>query len=366
MRQSRDPCPNSVRVDCPDMHLYLAGFDIALTAPPPYLTRDDPVLSDFISTRSRRSRFGDVRVEIELMPIADGFDVQDKTGRVFEASTSYSMTREGGTYRLRCPSAPDRPALWVVELTPATGNVHVAYGPRVIRPGPPPAIANPLVSPLGQPVMGLLLSRHDGVIIHTAGLLADGACYLFPGKCEAGKSTISRLLHAHTDGQVLSDDRMIVRKATQWHFHGCPPGEASTCSRSETPGDSHNFVAFGTPWPGDAGFAVNAGAPLRALLFLRKSDHNEIVPLSPVQALDRLMPVTSVPWFDADLTGRVLDFCDDLLTHVPAYEFSFTPDANACRAFEEFATEKQGLAQRCGERRGDGRLKEPNRRANGT
>ena len=86
------------------------------------------------------------------------------------------------------------------------------------------------------------------------------------------------------------------------------------------------FVAHGTPWPGEAQIALNRQSPLKSIIFLSKAPTNRLVPLNPQQALTRLFPVASIPWYDEDSVSGVLDFCGDLLETVPAYEFQFTLD----------------------------------------
>jgi hypothetical protein len=119
---------------------------------------------------------------------------------------------------------------------------------------------DPIQYPLDQILLTLLLARNEGALLHGAGARWNGRCCLFRGPSGAGKSTISRRLAVRPDVEMLSDDRMIVRRG----------------------GDE--FYAFGTPWPGDAGYAVNAGAPLQALCFLTKADACRLVPLPAAPA----------------------------------------------------------------------------------
>jgi hypothetical protein len=44
----------------------------------------------------------------------------------------------------------------------------------------------------------------------------------------------------------------------------------------------------------------------------------------------------SIPWYDSEKTGSMMDFCDYLLTNIPAYGFHFTPDQNAVRYLLDF------------------------------
>lgn len=166
---------------------------------------------------------------------------------------------------------------------------------------------NPLTYPLDQILMMYFLADHNGAIFHSAGWLYKGKCCIFPGRSGAGKSTLSRLILGHPGPGIepLSDDRMVVRK-----IDGV-------------------FHAFGTPWPGDAGIAVNKRAPLKGIFFIHQGAENRIREITPQQAFERLMPVTSIPWYDREVMPRILDFCDDLLRKVPAYQLTFMPDEDA-------------------------------------
>jgi hypothetical protein len=85
---------------------------------------------------------------------------------------------------------------------------------------------------------------------------------------------------------------------------------------------------FGTPWPGDAGVAVNESVPLKALCFLRQADATSLRPLKPEEILQRLLPVASIPWYEPELSNKALNLCEFLIERYPAYELSFRPQAN--------------------------------------
>ncbi|MEI6727129.1 MAG: hypothetical protein WCN81_13010, partial [Actinomycetes bacterium] len=169
--------------------------------------------------------------------------------------------------------------------------------------------------PLDRLLIMTHLVRRGGLIVHSAGLVMDGAGLAFLGVSGAGKTTLSELLVAAGLGDgVLSDDRTIVRT-----------------------GDASRHTVWGTPWPGDAGIARNLGAPLGALYFLRQEQRNEIVALTPSAAVERLFPVISCPWYDRGLTTAVLDTCERLVADVPCYEFRFARDQGAVEALRRHA-----------------------------
>ena len=56
--------------------------------------------------------------------------------------------------------------------------------------------------------------------------------------------------------------------------------------------------------------------------------------IKPRQALDNLVKVTSIPWYDREVMPEILHFCEDLITHVPLFELHFTPGLEAVRFLE--------------------------------
>jgi hypothetical protein len=171
-------------------------------------------------------------------------------------------------------------------------------------------------SAAGYPVNQLLLiyylARRGGLLVHAAGLAADGRALIFPGVSGAGKSTLTRQFLARGRPTLLSDDRIIVREMGGGH------------------------LAFGTPWPGDAGVAVNASAPLAAILFPARGKETRIRELSPQAALDRLLPATSILWFEPELLASQLETCERLLRAVPAFELAWSPEAGVVDDVVEF------------------------------
>ena len=157
-----------------------------------------------------------------------------------------------------------------------------------------------------------LLSQKQGAIVHAAGMSMHGKGYIFPGRSGAGKSTVSRLLLSCETATMLSDDRIIIRKS------------------------DNAFRAFGTPWPGDAGIAENRSSELNGIFFIHHDSENSIKKLPPSEALRRLMPVTSIPWYDEKPMSDILQFCEDLVYAIPAYELFFRPDSSVADFMEKF------------------------------
>src|SRR5271169_6137240 len=87
---------------------------------------------------------------------------------------------------------------------------HVVLNRSAIPAGRP---IFPLEYPLDELVMMHRLALGEGVEVHALGLSdKDGSGYLFLGHSGAGKSTTARLWMEQPGVQMLSDDRIIIRK----------------------------------------------------------------------------------------------------------------------------------------------------------
>jgi hypothetical protein len=166
------------------------------------------------------------------------------------------------------------------------------------------------VSPLEYPVDELLithwLSHGRGVELHGCGLIdSEQGSFLFLGHSGAGKSTTSRLWNSSRQVQILSDDRIIIRK------------------------HDGKFWMYGTPWHGEAGFASAGSAPIERIFILEHSPGNTITELTSVQAVGELFARSFVPFYSPRALDSTLAYLQDLVDVVPCYRFQFLPETSA-------------------------------------
>jgi hypothetical protein len=121
-----------------------------------------------------------------------------------------------------------------------------------------------------------------GAILHSAGVVKDGAAYLFLGRSGAGKTTISRLSLAQ-GGEVLSDDLNALFPAPG----GC--------------------VVRQLPFTGDLGErgAARREVPLAAVAWLEKQAHDAVAPLSRPRALACMLACSPFVNVDPYRRGRL-------------------------------------------------------------
>ncbi len=266
------------------------------------IRRIDRVYEAFVGTRSAiispRVPIG-VTVSDTLPPVLPA------TAAVTSGGATWSLLREGSERYFVSPAgATAQPAFWTMRIRPTPLQADIWMGPRFrsATPDGAPHYFNPVTYPVDQLLLIHALSLNEGLLVHAAGVVLDGVGLVFPGVSGAGKSTLARQFQRTGHGDaLLSDDRVVLR-ATGAGWHAC-----------------------GTPWPGNAGVARNAAAPLHALAFLTQGSAHKLRRLSPLEALERLIPVTSIPWYDAELVGPVLATCDRLLREVLCYELTCTP-----------------------------------------
>lgn len=157
--------------------------------------------------------------------------------------------------------------------------------------------------PVDEYVMGRLLGRRGGLILHAASTIERDRAILLMGHSGAGKSTLAEVAQG-VGAEVLSDDRTIVR------ING-------------------RAVAWGTPWHG----SYKAGSPRRATLgavfVLVQSNENRVVHLPRARAFQEIYVRAIQPTVDAEEIRASVDAVERLVEHVPVAELHFLPVASA-------------------------------------
>jgi hypothetical protein len=147
----------------------------------------------------------------------------------------------------------------------------------------------------------LILAKQGGFLVHAASAIRGGKAFLFSGVSGAGKTTISRL--APPDATLLTDEISYVRR------------------------EGNRYMACGTPFAGElARVGENCSAPLSALFLLEKGLQNKIEPISPTEAVQRLL--RNILFFadDAELVKLVFQSACEFASVVPIHRLVFVPD----------------------------------------
>jgi hypothetical protein len=301
-------------VECPySLHVRMADLSFLVTARLPLYGEDLPgVYQPFLSQTDNSNGAADISVDLVLTGAPD-------TGRmkkIFDTNDSWSMYLDNDDYVMVLnPAVMDCKIVWAARFDHDVRKISVSCSDLLVtNTEGVDRLSNPFRYPMDQILVMYALARRKGAIIHAAGAQISGKGYIFPGKSGAGKSTLSRLFLGREDISMLSDDRIIAKKIKD------------------------AFHVFGTPWAGDAQIAENNNVPLSGMFFIHHGGKNMIKEINSQEALEQLMPVASIPWYDRETMPAVLDFCEGLVSSVPAYELFFRPDGEVVELLEKFVT----------------------------
>jgi hypothetical protein len=277
------------------------------------LQNPEPAYRSFIKKVSNHPgiRHVDIEIHLEFRDIPDTENLK----KLFDSGQSWSMFQDKDDFWLTLhPPAFEQP-FWLARINRDFTQAIVYCSEKLVnqRNGRK-ALSNPVKYPLDQILLMYILAPKQGALLHAAGIDINGVGYIFPGKSCAGKSTLTQQLAIRKHIGLLSDDRIVVRK-----MNGA-------------------FKAYGTPWPGEAGIALNKSVPLSGIFFINHASDNRIKEITPGQALKRLLPVTSIPWYDREIMPEILTFCEDLILNVPIYDLYFKPTVEVVDVFEKFVS----------------------------
>ncbi|MGB7601214.1 MAG: hypothetical protein WBM24_12965 [Candidatus Sulfotelmatobacter sp.] len=198
------------------------------------------------------------------------------------------------------------------------------------------------VSPLEYPLDELLimhrLTQERAIELHGVGIVGpDGASNLFIGHSGAGKSTTARLWTSLHKVEILSDDRIIVREhpvrersATEDKIF---KEESYEGNRSA---DLTQIYMYGTPWHGEAHFALPQRAPLQRIFVLEHGHGNVLTRLTRSQMVAELFARAFVPFHRHEYVDHALSFLERVADSVPCYRYSFEPDERAVEKILQF------------------------------
>jgi hypothetical protein len=226
--------------------------------------------------------------------------------------------------------------------------------------------ACPLEYPLDELLIVHRITQEKAIELHSCGIVRpDGTGNLFVGHSGAGKSTTTRLWMACEDVQVLSDDRIIVRRdecAVETPLHATTAASKHEvlrlrdCSASRTshfaqddrskknlfdqddkPKKASGMRIYGTPWHGEAAYASPGSAPLARIFILEHGHGNVLTRLSPSQAVGELFARSFVPFHRHEYVDSALEFLQELVDAVPVYHYAFEPNEAAVKRILEFS-----------------------------
>jgi len=224
------------------------------------------------------------------------------TDLLFDSGSLWRLFADGADYRFefRSSFSGDEPYK-IARVAKAGDGLTVDLQTRVTEY----ANTYPLQFPLDELLVNAVLTQQGGIELHSCGVVdRNGDGYLFAGNSGGGKTTTARLWQGEAK-EILSDDRIILRRENgQWWM-------------------------YGTPWHGEAEICSASRAPLRRIFLLDKAGRNELRPLSQAAAIARLFSCTFPPFHDAGAMSAVVGTLAEIVRDVPVAAFSFVKDPSA-------------------------------------
>lgn len=140
---------------------------------------------------------------------------------------------------------------------------------------------------------------HDTLLMHGAVIALDHNSYMFSGRSGTGKTTHIRKWIENAQGSfVLNGDKPMVIINGKGAF------------------------ACGTPWRGKENYGTKDIVPLRSIVFMERSNENQITRVTFKSALPVLLENVYKPQ-DADKMKKALQLIFKLRDHVTFYKFYF-------------------------------------------
>jgi MoaA/NifB/PqqE/SkfB family radical SAM enzyme len=162
---------------------------------------------------------------------------------------------------------------------------------------------------------------------------ADGVGLLFVGHSEAGKSTITKLIQDRAE--ILCDDRNIVTMEGQGESQG----------REGREGEQSRFRVYGSWSHGEVPLVSASSAPLRAILFIKQSPDNRLVPVTDrSEVLKQLLACVIRPLETPAWWQKTFSVVEALAREVPCYIMEFDKSGRIVEQVLELAA-REGKGQ---------------------
>jgi hypothetical protein len=218
--------------------------------------------------------------------------------KVFESPPIWTLYRENGKSVIRLfPEMADLQR--TLFLPPHLKHADLTFANNCIR------FIDPFFGPTIELLLIHYLAQGRGVILHACGVVIKDRGILFLGESGAGKSTLARMWDQENSVDILSDDRVIVRK------------------------QGREFRVYGTPWHGEAAFGSPREARLERIFFLNHGKENSVKDMKGLDAVSHLLTCSFPPLWDSQAMEFVLELFSQVTAQVPCQELSFRPDKSA-------------------------------------
>lgn len=160
-----------------------------------------------------------------------------------------------------------------------------------------------------------IMLREDRLCFHAACVSTEHGGLLFAGPSGIGKSTQAQLWCDHRNARLINGDRPILSL------------------------ENGKIVAWGSPYAGSSRCYRNESCRVRAIVLLQQGTVCSIRKLERAEAARRVYAGMNVHTWDRSYAAKALDLTMDLVTQIPVYELSCTPDKDAVTILENVLKE---------------------------
>ncbi len=141
----------------------------------------------------------------------------------------------------------------------------------------------------------------NGFCLHASAISLDHNAILFSAPSGTGKSTHTGLWHNYFGNNrliIINDDKPAIRYIEDY------------------------FYVYGTPWSGKCNLQADVKIPLKAIVFIKQSNRNDIRRLDNREAVCSIMQNSIKPQGNRDKMNALLDLHDAVVKRIPIYELS--------------------------------------------
>jgi hypothetical protein len=155
-------------------------------------------------------------------------------------------------------------------------------------------------------IISVLLTAHNGLLIHASSVSIGGNAFIFPARPEGGKSTIAKLL---SDDQVIGDELVAIRR------------------------DHNTYTVYGTPFwnTGPGGSPPPIHATAKAICLINKANNASISKLKPVEMAAKMMPHIFHDPKNRETNRVTLNALAGITEAISCYDLKFSLDAKDLR-----------------------------------
>lgn len=150
--------------------------------------------------------------------------------------------------------------------------------------------------------------KYDAFLIHGSAIKIDNNAYLFCAKSGIGKTTHTMNLKTLLGDKLtfINGDKPIIRLI------------------NNTP------VVFGSPWCGKENYGSNTFAPLKAIVFLERSEENIITNTTKKEIIKKLLKQILVP-SDVTKLDKTFDLLNKTLDNVKLFNLKCTKELDSAK-----------------------------------